>query len=183
MNITKEFQDIIKEYLESASEEEAKELFELLKKREEKLNLHYNVDVSSMAKEMAKKIHDQIGFTTENVKTMAVELVKKMAREKEPNITERELDQLVELMVPDREKKIAKIPPVVIYNMVEQFISFSQGTMAANMIAELPQGWVEKYWDFFPEVVQKLIRAYIKEEITEKDFWGAIQKVLHLEHI
>jgi len=172
---------ILDEFMKNASPEELAELEKLLKERDRKRGSSGQIDVNGIAKDMAQQIQKQMGMTTENIKRMAKDMVVSLARQKQPDITDRELDALVREMVPDNRyvASESKIPPELLVTMIRHFISYSTGKMSQAELRNLPKGWVEKYWESFPIDVQKLISAYLKSEIGADMFWEGVSAVLH----
>jgi hypothetical protein len=57
--------------------------------------------------------------------------------------------------------------------MIEQFLSFSHGTMRKSEDEDLRKeigAWPQRYWDAFPPVIRQLISDLLKDKITEKEF-------------
>ena len=172
---------ILRDFMENASQDEIHELERLLKERESRRR--YSVpDPAEMAKKLSAQIHQQMGLTNVNIKSMARDLVIKLAREHKPDITPRELKVLVEQMVPSKGGSTAprkpNVPPSMMKTMISQFIAYSQGEMEPAELEGLPEGWVQKYWNVFPVNVQKLLSVYIKGGIDTKSFWRRIAEAL-----
>jgi len=68
-------------------------------------------------------------------------------------------------------------------SMIEQFISFSRGTMRSSVDKSLRDemgAWPQKYWDAFPPLIRSIITDFLKDKITEKDFNAKIGIALEL---
>lgn len=176
---------ILEEYMKTATPEERRELNRLLKSREQqgKGNLQgrgLNMDVNQMARNMSRQINEQLGMADINIKKMARDLVVQMARQHKPDITPKELSQIVRQMVPDRRDSdiSGKIPPEIMKKMIVQFIAYSTNTMTVNESAGLPEGWVKKYWSAFSQNIRDLITMYLKNGIDNRNFWLAVEKLL-----
>ena len=167
--------------MENASQDELHELERLLKERESRRR--YSVpDPAEMAKKLSAQIHRQMGLTDLNIKSMARDLVIKLAREHKPDITPKELRVLVEQMVPSSGNSTAprqpNVSPSMMKTMIIQFIAYSRGEMEPHELEDLPDGWVQKYWSVFPSSVRKLLSVYIKGGIDTRSFWKRISEAL-----
>ena len=164
----KHIKEILEDFYSKASSEEKKTLEKLLQER----NLYrrpININGDKMATEMARSIKEQLGVTTENILGSAREIVRTMILQYDPYILNDDLNALIDHMVPQRKK--VRIQKSVLLAMVTHFIQYSTGRMSDQEISELPAGWTEKYWNNFPEDMQRLIAAFLKEKISEKEFW------------
>jgi len=166
--------------MENASQDDLQELERLLKERESRRR--YSVpDHADMARKLSAQIHDQMGLTGANIKSMAMDLVIKLAREHKPDIKPDELKALVEQMVPSGSaagRAVHNVPPGMLKSMIIQFILYSQGEMNQEEINRMPDGWIEKYWNTFPVNVRKLISVYIKGGIDKRSFWKRIGEAI-----
>ena len=172
---------ILKEYLKDASPGEAEELYRLLDEREKSKKRSggrapLKVNIDEMARDMSKQIQEQMGMTNINIKRMAVDLIVKMARQHEPNISDRELKVLIEQMIPDlgAQNSSSDIPDDVMKTMILQFVTFSTGEMSEREKRDMPLGWTEKYWGCFSPKIRQLISYFLKGGIDKKAFWGAV---------
>jgi ABC-type anion transport system duplicated permease subunit len=168
---------MLDEFLKTASPDEIKELYRLLDERE-KRGGGGKVDVQNLAGTMSKQIQEQLGLASLNTKKMARNMVVQMARKYKPEITDRELAQIVNSMVPEKKSSAVKIPADILKTMVIQFVAYSSGDMSISEKRNMPQGWEKKYWDAFPEEVKNLIASYLKGNINKKDFWNRVRKAL-----
>lgn len=173
---------ILREFMETASPEEIGELERLLKERESRRR--YSVpDPAEMAKKLSAQINRQMGLTGTSIKTMARDLVIRLAREHKPDITHAELKAIVEQMVPSSggitsTESRSAVPPEMMKSMVIQFVLYSQGEMVQAELDRMPMGWVQKYWNAFPVSVRKLVSVYIKGGIDKKSFWKRINEAI-----
>jgi len=160
---------MLNDFLQNASPEEIRTLERLLEERKGRKK-PFSINVDTMAKDMARSIEEQLGITTENIAKSAREIVTTMILQYRPFILKKDLETLVEMLVPSRKKR-PKLPPDILMTMVTHFVCYSTGRMPDSEKKELPEGWTEKYWENFPETMQKLIGAFLREQITEKEFW------------
>lgn len=167
---------ILDEFLKTASPDEVKELSRLLEERE-KTGVGGIGNVQNLAKTMSRQIEEQLGTANLNTRKMAKDMVVQMARKYKPEITDRELAQIVKNMVPEKKPESAvKIPGDILKTMVIQFVSYSSGSMSVSEKRNLPQGWEKKYWNSFPQGIKILIAAYLNGNIDKKDFWDRISR-------
>lgn len=172
------FDKIIKNFLENASSGELEALQKMMIDNEKKTNSGIDLNPEKFAKEISSKIKKQVGFTTENIKKTAVGLVISIAKKHQPNITDDQLEYIIEKMVPGYSQK-APIPKALLLTMIEQFVSYAIGKMDQKTINEMPQGWEKKYWENFPEIIQKIIASYIRNEINDTEFWQTIREIFN----
>jgi hypothetical protein len=171
--------------MKSASTEEKRELNRLLKAREKKPSADFkpqglNMDVNQLARNMSKQINEQLGMADINIKKMAKDLVVQMALQHKPDITPKELNAIVNQMVPEKRDGaiLKKIPPELLKSMIVQFVAYSTNSMSAKDQAQLPEGWVAKYWNIFSQDIRDLITMYLKDGIDNRNFWLAIEKLI-----
>lgn len=176
----KKTQFVIAEFLQNATPEERAEFEKLLKEREQRKGGLEKINVNRLARQMAASLQEQMGITSENVKRMTRELVVRLAREKCPDITNRELRILLNQLVPDEKSSPAAsfLPPEVILSMVQHVISYAVGAMTEEEKSEFPDGWFEKYWALFPSEVKELISSFLNENIDIGLFWKEVKKII-----
>ena len=142
-------------------------------------------DPDRMAKEATEKINAGITSGIEGMKNSVREMIVRIIKEHEPGLSESQIDELCNAWIPTAENTGKKdtLPNDVILSMVEQFISFSNGTMPESVDKKLRQEmetWPQRYWDAFPPVVRQIITDYLKDRITEKEFKSKIKITLGL---
>ncbi len=185
MSIDDKKRKILEDYMKSASPDERKELNRLLKSREKKpladlKTQGLNMDVNQLARNMSKQINEQLGMADINIKKMAKDLVVQMALQHKPDITPKELNAIVNQMVPEKRDSdiLKKIPPELLKSMILQFIAYSTNSMSAKDQAQLPEGWARKYWGIFSQDIRDLITMYLKNGIDNRNFQLAIEKII-----
>ena len=171
-----EAKKILNDFLKTASPHEIQEFYRLLDGRE-KSRGGVKVDVQNLAKTMSKQIEKQLGMTNLNTKKMARNMVIQMARKYKPEITDRELAQIVNNMVPEKKPESAvRLPADILKTMVIQFIAYSSGNMSAAEKRNLPQGWEKKYWSYFSQEIKISIIEYLNGNINKRDFWNRVNR-------
>lgn len=173
---------ILDGYLENASPEDIKELNRLLKLRDKKPDAMRNgliVDIKSLAKDMSVQISRQLGTANINIKKMSRELVAQMARHYKPGISQKEVDEIVSQMVPDKRNTgiSGNIPYEMLRSMVVQYVRYSAGVMTGDELSQMPEGWSKKYWDAFSGEIRVLIKKYLQNEIDNRNFWVSFDRM------
>jgi hypothetical protein len=149
--------NLLNRFLRNASIEEMEELYRLLDERDRKQKktsgINGKLDLDSMAKNMSKQIQEQLGMANLNMKKMARDLVVQLALQHKPDITEKELNAIVNQMVPDssRSSISKKLPPDLLMTMVAQFVE-----------SDINSGleWKKRYWEVFPDEIKSGIAGF-----------------------
>jgi hypothetical protein len=149
-------------------------------------------DPHKMAQEISGQFSIGAGIDglKETIRDMAVRIIKQEA----PELTEKQAAELIRAWVPeskapgssaswDKNSGEKQLPPDLLESMIEQFIAFSTGDMSPGedktLRAEMGS-WPDRYWKAFPQVVQLIIRDFLKGEINEKEFRSKIAIALQL---
>lgn len=168
-----ESEKILKQFLAEATPEELEELNRLLAARKKHVS---GIDAGAIAKKMARDMHEQMGLVSANMAKTARDLVISIALQHNPDLTDEELNAIANEMVPPKNQ--TSIPLPLLRTMVRQFVAYSHGSMDASFLRNQPEGWVQKYWEAFPEMVQKLIAAHLKGEVNSVEFDLALDAVI-----
>ena len=153
-------------------------------------------DPQKMAKEITAKISSGFGGGVETMRRSIQEMIVRIIREHAPELNENQIDELLQAWLPNQsalllnqtetvpsgkggksKSKKSNLPPDVLLSMIEQFVSFSHGTMQKNVDKSLREemgAWPERYWNAFPPVIRQITTDYLKDKITEKDFKSRI---------
>jgi hypothetical protein len=73
----------------------------------------------------------------------------------------------------------------MLQSMIDQFVSFSRGTMnraEEKGLRDEMGAWPDRYWKAFPQVIRLVIRDYLKGEMGEKEFKSRIGAALAMGH-
>ena len=133
-------------------------------------------DPKKMARELSGQINAgaSIEGMRETVRNMAVRII----RQEAPELTDEQIAELTAAWIPDRSSPSSgNVPPEMLLEMIEQFVSFSTGRMSQADDKKLRNElgvWTERYWKAFPEVVRMIIKDYLNGEMGEKEFRGKI---------
>jgi len=138
-------------------------------------------DPEKLANEITQRVNEGIDSGIESMRKSVQEMIIKILREHAPELNADQINELCEAWLPSSGGKNEALPPDVLISMIEQFISFSNGTMKKSMDEGLRKeigAWPERYWKAFPPVIRQLISDYLKDKMTEKDFKSRIQIAL-----
>lgn len=182
MNEKEKIEQMIAEFMQGASPAEMAEFKRLLEERQKAPRGLGNINFNALARSMAASIKTQMGITEQSVQQTARTLVRSLAKKHKPDISDPELDGLVELMVPSgsgRQSGTARqLPRDVLLSMVRHIVDYGKGRLSPAELKDLPQGWVEKYWGFFPPEIRRLIDGLMKDRLEEGPFWQEVNRLL-----
>jgi len=144
-------------------------------------------DPRRMASEITEKFKSSLGGI-DSIKKSIREMMVRIISENAPELTKKQVNELCKAWLPDEnfmetENKNA-LPKDVLISMIEQFISFSSGTMKKSTDESLRTemgAWPERYWKAFPPVIRQLITDYLKNNITGDEFNSRIGIALDLK--
>ena len=143
----------------------------------------------------AKNIEDEINKSIKmsmegvckSIRSFAYDVIAREA----PELDEQKRQMLLDEWIPpidDSSSTCVKnglingIPSSMMFEMVFQFVRFGIGKMPKEEIKALEENlgdsWSKRYWDAFPIQIQKLIRAFIKNEISFEVFDEEIKSLL-----
>jgi hypothetical protein len=135
-------------------------------------------DPQRVAEELTQQINAGIGDGIENMRKSVREMIIRIVKEHAPELSSGQIDELCRAWLPGAENEDkGTLSHDVLLSMIEQFISFSHGTMRKSIDDELRGqmgAWPERYWNSFPPVVRQLITDFLKNKITEKDFYSKL---------
>jgi len=142
-------------------------------------------DPQRMAKEISGKINSSINASIGGLKESVREMVVGLIKEKAPDLTDEQVEVLSRTWISPVKSKESKVslPRDMLISMIEQFVSFSMGTMDKSIENNLRQelgAWPERYWKAFPPVIRSIVSDYLKDKITEREFYSKIGIALEL---
>jgi len=176
------------DYILNQSDEAAIDvLAEAVVRRRRNLSVFHAVgnipDPQLMAKEISAGLEGSTKKIADGMKQSIQEMIVRLLHEHAPELTDSQIDELLQAWVPSgssgqvKSKKKGDMPTDVLLSMIEQFVSFSHGTMKPSVDEDLRKemgSWPEIYWKSFPPVVRQIIKDYLKNKITEKDYKSKI---------
>jgi len=176
---------VIEFIMQHATKQELQFVGEALRRRlerESSLGLG-QIDVNRLAREMAQNLESRMGLGADSVSAMSRRLVADMIRMEQPDISEADLQRLLDQWVPGGAARTGRkpadgIPREMVLSMITQFAAFGRGEMSEQEKAQFPQGWYEKYWNAFAPEVQRLLKEYIHDRIGKNDFWRGIREYM-----
>jgi hypothetical protein len=141
-------------------------------------------DPRRLAADVSSQINIGAGIEglRESIREMAVRILKQEA----PELDDGQIDALVGTWVPGGgEGPGSKVPPDMLKSMIDQFVSFSRGTMnraEEKGLRDEMGAWPDRYWKAFPQVIRLVIRDYLKGEMGEGEFKSRIGAALAMGH-
>ncbi len=131
--------------------------------------------INSLQKQM-NGIADSIRKTTRMV---AADLILTSV----PDIPDEHLKVLLDEWVPVKEiyKMGDRIPPELMYTMVDQFIAYSLGKIPEEELENFPEGWATRYWEVFPEFIKRFTGLFLLGKIEGDLFWKKISEYLKVK--
>ena len=142
-------------------------------------------------KKMAQDISSQISMGAsidgmrETIRNMAVRII----RQEAPELTDEQIAELTAAWIPGQAAPSGRasggnVPPEMLLEMIDQFVSYSTGQMSKADEKKLKSEmgvWTERYWKAFPEVIKIIIKDYLNGEIGEKAYRSKIAAALSFE--
>lgn len=178
--------------LNRASSEQLEIIAEALKRRRSPGKGLGGISPRGMAENVARKVNQQLGGMLD-VHSISRQIVTDLIRQKEPNISDRELEVLLDQWLPssarareasDRseqpgpEQEAGGIAPDVLITMISQYVSARRGTLSPAERDRLPKNWQTDYWEQFPDTVRARIREHLGGRLGEVDFWDSVISAL-----
>lgn len=172
--------DVIEFILNKATSAQLEVIAEALKRRQKPGKELGGISPRGMAENMAQQVKEQLGGMLD-VHTISRQIVSDLIRQKEPNISDEELEVLLKNWLPgsgvpepEQTAEQEEIPPDLLITMVSQYVSARRGTLSSQEQGELPKNWQSRYWESFPEQLRALIRAHLSGQLSEEDFWDSV---------
>jgi hypothetical protein len=135
-------------------------------------------DPQRMAKEITEKINTGVCGGIEGMRKSIQEMIIRIVREHAPELSDKQVEELCQAWLPGTNTaNSSSLPSDVLLSMVEQFVSFSNGTMNESVDNGLRKeigAWPSRYWQAFPPVVKQIITDYLKNKISEKEYKSKI---------
>jgi hypothetical protein len=170
------------EYILNRSDESSIEvLAEAVVRRRRELSMFGTMskipDPQRMAEEISDKLNTGIGAGIETLKKSVRDMTVRIIKEHAPELNDDQIEELCQTWIPQAEGEgngsASKASRDMMASMIEQFISFSRGTMSKEIDNELRETlgeWPQRYWNVFPPVIRLIITDFLKDRITEEEF-------------
>jgi len=149
-------------------------------------------DPQRMAAEISAQINAGIGSGIEGMKNSIRDMAVRIIRQEAPDLSDEQIAELTGAWIPDTPKNTGKsadeeapsaLPRDILVSMIEQFVSFSRGTMSRTEDKQLRDemgAWPERYWKAFPSVIRSIISDFLKDKISEQEFNSKIGIALEI---
>jgi hypothetical protein len=182
---------VIEFILNRASSAELEVIAEAVKRRQSPGKGLGGISPRGMAENVAEKVKQQLGGMLD-VRAISRQIVTDLIRQKEPNISERELEVLLDNWLPGTAGTRGKAPqpagppeqsekpkperkaPDVLVTMISQYVSARQGTLSKEEKDKLPTNWQSRYWASFPDDIRGRIREHLNGRLDEVEFWNSV---------
>ena len=177
--------EIVDFILNKATDPEVEVIISAIKRRlDDSAHGLDKMNPEKMASQLGRQINDQVGASVDQIRGMVRHFVAEKIKQEAPEISDKDLDQLVDAWVPEpgqaaSGQKESRLPKEALLTMIKQFISYSAGEMSASehktLEEQIPE-WPEKYWSRFPQSIKQSIALFLKGRIDEKEFWNQVQQ-------
>jgi hypothetical protein len=182
---------IIEYILNRASSAELEVIAEAVKRRQSPGKGLGGISPRGMAENAAKKVKQQLGGMLD-VRAISRQIVTDLIRQKEPNISDKELEVLLNTWLPGtahtrgdaaqaaepagqrRGQGREGAAPDVLVTMISQYVSARQSTLPPEEQDKLPKNWQSQYWESFPDKIRGLIREHLNGRLNEVEFWDSV---------
>jgi hypothetical protein len=171
---------VIEFILNQATSAQLEVIAEALKRRQKPGKELGGISPRGMAENMAQQVEQQLGGMLD-VHAISRQIVSDLIKQKEPNISDEELEVLLKNWLPGsastndaQTAEQEKTPPDLLITMVSQYVSARRGTLSPQEQGELPEDWQNRYWESFPEQLRAQIRAHLSGQLNELDFWDSV---------
>jgi len=162
-------------------------LAEAVTRRRRDLSIFQAIGEIPNPEKMAKEISESLGGSTKKImdgmKLSIHEMIVRLLREHAPELNDSQIEELCQEWLPmqtgiqSKKQKDKNLPSDALLSMIEQFVSFSHGTMSKSVDQNLREeigAWPERYWNSFPSVIRQIIKDYLENKITEKEYKSKI---------
>jgi hypothetical protein len=182
---------VIEFILNRASSAELEVIAEAVKRRQSPGKGLGGIDPRGMAENVAAKVKQQLGGMLD-VHAISRQIVTDLIRQKEPNISDKELEVLLDNWLPGTARTRARasqpegppeqgeapkqqqMAPDVLINMISQYVSARRGTLSKEEMDRLPKNWQSRFWSSFPDEIRGRIREHLNGRLTEVEFWDSV---------
>ncbi len=181
-----ELERVLSLILNDADFEEIEIIKQALERRARDLNRVGAVggSLGKMARNAARQIEDQQGLTQQRIHNMVTDLIKNMIREKAPELSEDQIQELTDAWAPPpgaprQAPPRPTLPQGAVLAMTEDFLAYAEGRLPVRKEAELRESlgsdWTKVIWSKLPERVCKLIVVLLEGKIDRKTFWDEVR--------
>jgi hypothetical protein len=180
--------NVLEFILNRASSAELEVIAEAVKRRQSPGKGLGGISPRSMAENVAAKVKDQLGGVL-SVRSISREIVTDMIRQKEPNISDRELEVLLDHWLPGtagsstetaregaagEEAARGRMPPDVLITRISQYVAARQQSLPREEEERLPENWQSLFWESFPDPIRGRIREHLNGRLSDVEFWDSV---------
>lgn len=161
------------------------------------------IDVRNLALSTAKQIEGQLGISSERVRDIVHGTVRRIIEREAPELDEEQVDELLAGLVSEgasptgsdgltsepptgdasgTKRPLQTLPKDALVSMIGQFVAYSTGVMSMREEMSLTEQlgkWQHRYWEQFPQVVQRLVSLFIKGAMDGDAFWRGVDDALN----
>lgn len=143
------------------------------------------------AKNIEKEINHSIKMSMEGVSRSIREFAYNIIAREAPELDEKERGILLDEWIPQlngssnslvKNGCVNGVPSSMMFEMVYQFVEYGVGKMLQEEVKALEESvgisWCKRYWDIFPTQIKRLIREFIKGEISFEVFNEKLKSLL-----
>jgi hypothetical protein len=164
--------------LNKATSAELEVVAEALKRRTADTKGFGGLSPRSMARNLARNIEKQLGASLD-AGNIARKIVSDLVRQKEPAISDEELEVLLNNWLPSQARRQQAQGPAptrpgpseLLVSKVATYLAAEFGSLSERETRELPPDWKARYWESFPVPVRALIQERLQNRIAEITFW------------
>jgi hypothetical protein len=179
---------VIEFILNRASSAELEIIAEAVKRRRKPGKGLGGINPRGMAENVAAKVREQLGGMLD-VRSISRQIVTDLIRQKEPNISDRELEVLLDNWLPGTARRdpvpasepeqtpaqeAQRLAPDVLISRISQYVAARQGTLPQEERDKLPKNWQSRLWETFPDPIRGRIREHLSGRLSEVEFWDAV---------
>lgn len=181
---------VLEYILNQASADEFEAIVQACERRRRDLTLYASiggVNPERAAKNTAEAVESSMGASLAGIRGMIRDFVEDIIRKNAPEVTEDQLEELLDSYVPDPETRNpsaqsdSPLPSDALLAMVKDFTDYSLGLMAPSAQQSRWEGkprWQEEYWEAFPPELKAFVKAFLDGRIDAETFWSAVYSVL-----
>ena len=179
---------VIEFILNRASTAELEVIAEAVKRRQSPGKGLGGISPRGMAENVAAEVKEQLGGMLD-VRSISRQIVTDLIRQKEPNISDRELEVLLDNWLPgtartrteaaqqaeqSQEPAETRMAPDVLIAMISQYVAARQDALPQEEQDKLPKNWQSRYWESFPDPIRGQIREHLSGRLPEVEFWDSV---------
>ena len=149
--------------------------------------------IALYAKNIEDEINKSIKMSMEGVCNSIRDFAYEVIAREAPELDEEYRQMLLDKWIPSmngssnscvKNGRVNGIPPSMMFEMVCQFVKYGIGKMPQEEIRALEENigtsWCKRYWNVFPIQIKRLVKDFIKNEISFKMFNEKLKSLLGL---